>query len=456
MTTNDKQLTPVNPTLPARRAPAVEGELALPTDTLQPMRVGLWVLGLGFGGFLLWAGLAPLDEGVPAQGMVTLDTKRKAVQHQTGGIIRNVLVGEGQQVKEGDPLLVLDDAMAKAGFESVRQRYLGLRAMEGRLLAEQSGAAKITFHPDLLKASNDPLIQTQMDNQAQLFRSRRAALDAELRGAAENLAGQEAALRGNADMQRNRSRQRDLLLQELEGIRDLVAEGYAPRNRLLELERNEAELGSLLADLQSGSERLLRGIAEMKLRITQRREEYRKEVDTQLADVQREVLVDAEKYKAAEGEFARTVIRAPSEGQVVGLAMQTVGGVVAPGQKLMDIVPRDEALLIEAQVPPQFVDRVKTGMVTDVRFSAFAHSPSLVVPGKIDSVSGDLISDPHSGAAFFLARLSVTPEGLKELGDRKLQPGMPVEVIIKTGERTVLEYLLHPLTKRMSASMKEE
>ena len=162
-----------------------------PADTGRAARIGLWALGLGFGGFLLWAGLAPLDEGVPSHGMVAIDTKRKAVQHLSGGIVKAVLVKEGDVVKEGQTLIQLDEATARANHEAVRQRYLGLRAMQGRLLAEQGGAGSISWHPDLKAEASDPLIQSQMTTQEQLFRSRRAALQGDLQGIEESIRGQE-------------------------------------------------------------------------------------------------------------------------------------------------------------------------------------------------------------------------------------------------------------------------
>lgn len=434
--------------------PALEGELILPTDTSQPARVGLWVLGIGFGGFLLWASLAPLDEGVPTQGMVTIETKRKAVQHLSGGIVKQVFVKEGQFVKNGDPLISIDNAVSLANYESIRQHYLTLRAMEGRLLAEQSGLGKISFHPDLLKASSDAYIQQTMNNQQQLFQSRRMSLQADIDAIKESIQGQEASIQGAEGVLKARNSQLTFLQEELKGVRDLVKDGYAPRNKQLELERMAAEAVGSIADLQGNILRSQRAIAEMKQRSIQRTQEYRKEVDSQLSDVRREVQADADKYQAASQDLERTLIRAPSEGQVVGLAVQTVGAVIASGQKIMDIVPRNEALLLEARVPPHLIDKVQAGLEVDVRFSSFAHSPSLVVQGKLDSVSTDLIVEPQT--AYYLARISITPEGMKELGSRQMQAGMPAEVVIKTGERTVLQYLLHPLLKRMAASMKEE
>ena len=425
-------------------------------DSGRPGRIGLWALILGFGGFLAWAALAPLDEGVPATGMVAIDTKRKAVQHLSGGLVQEVLVREGDEVQEGQLLIRLDSAVARSNYESVRQRYLGLRAMQGRLLAEQSEQASITFHPDLVAASTDPLIRQQMQNQEQLFMTRRSLLRSDLQSIEESIQGQEGLLLAYKGMLENRTSQLRLINEELGHLRGLVKEGYAPRNRQLEMERMVADSSTAIADLMGNTERARRSIGEMRQRALSRKQEHRKEVETQLADVSREVLADNEKMRAVTDELARTEIKAPASGQVVGLAVQTVGGVVQPGQKLMDIVPKGAPLLLEAHVAPHLIDRVHADLPVDVRFSSFAHSPQLVVGGKVVSISADLLTEPQTNVSYYLARVQVTPEGLEHLGKRQLQPGMPVEVIFKTGERSMLTYLLHPLTKRLAASMTEE
>lgn len=441
-------LTGANPAGLADTVPAA--------DRSRPGRVGLWALVIGFGGFLLWAGFAPLDEGVPSSGLVSIDTKRKAVQHLQGGIVKEVLVREGERVKEGQPLLKLDAANAKANFESSRQRYLSLRAMQGRLTAEQVGAASIAFHPDLKAAAVDPLIRQQVVTQEQLFQARRSALRADLQAIQEGIHGQQALVQSYDSMLGSRRSQLALVTEELKSTRDLVKDGYAPRNRQLELERMLAELNSSMAELLGNTTRAQSMILELRQRLVQRQQEYRKEVETQLADVTREVQSEEGKFHALEADLERIEIKSPAAGQVVGLSVQSGGAIVAPGQKLMDIVPDDQVLVLEARVAPHMIDRVHAGLPVDVRFSAFAHSPQLVVEGKVDSISGDLLTDPQSGAAYYLARATVTPEGVKKLGTRQMQPGMPVEVVFKTGERSMLTYILNPLTKRIAASMKEE
>lgn len=421
-------------------------------------RAGLWVLGGGLALFLVWAALAPLDEGVPTQATVAIDTKRKAVQHLQGGIIREVMVREGDEVKEGQPLVRMDDAVAKANFEATRQRYLGLRAMEARLMTEQMGRDRIEFGAELRTESSDPLIARHMATQEQLFATRRAALRADLQAIEESIRGQEASIQAMSGMQESRQTQRRLLQEQLSSIAGLVKDGYAPRNQMLELERQVAEVTTAITDLQGNQARAKQAIAELRQRALARQQDYRKETDSQLADVAREVQSDEGRFRAYRDDLERTLIKSPATGQVVGLMFQTVGGVVPPGQRLMDIVPEKESLLLEAKIPPHLIDAVQPGLPTDVRFSAFAHSPQLVVEGKVLSVSADLLSEqtPMGMMTYFLARVQLTPEGMKGLGKHQIQPGMPAEVIIRTGERTVLAYLLHPLTRRVAASMKEQ
>ena len=428
------------------------------SDTGRAARIGLWALGLGLGGFLLWAGLAPLDEGVPSQGTVMIDTKRKTVQHLSGGIIQKVAVQEGQTVKEGDTLIELDSATARSNYESVRQRYLSLRAMQGRLTAEQADKDVITFHPDLLEARSDPLIQIQMQTQSQLLLTRRNSLRATLQGIEESIQSQQGLLTTYEGMLSQRRNQLALIQEELKNTRSLVAEGYAPRNRQLELERQVAEVNTSIVELNGNTLRAQRAIAELRQQAQVRRQEYRKEVETDLANVLREVQSDAEKLAAVKNDLERTEIRSPATGQVIGLAVQTIGGVIQPGQKLMDIVPEDAALLLEARIDPHFIDRVHAGLKTDVRFNAFAHTPQLVVEGEVTSLSNDLLTEQVGSGqvSYYLARVKVTPEGIKKLGTHRLQPGMQAEVVIKTGERSMLTYLINPLTKRLAASMKEE
>lgn len=428
-----------------------------PTDTGRAARIGLWTLGLGLGGFLLWAAFAPLDEGVPTQGIVSLDTKRKVVQHLSGGIVRQVFVHEGEKVRDGQPLITLEDAAARANYETSRLRYFALRAMQGRLEAERAGSDAPRYAPDLLAAAQSELqIRQMVDNQTQLLQSRRASLQAEVQSMEENILGQNALMQSYANMLESRRAQRALLQDELSHTRELVSEGYAPRNRQLELERQSADADVAITELLGNTARSQRAVAELRQKILSRKQEYRKEAEASLAETMRDVDPEGKRYTALRGDLARTEIRAPAAGQVVGLAVQTVGAVVQPGQQIMSIVPPGEPLVLEARVAPHLVDRVHAGLAADVRFNSFAHSPQLVVQGQVASVSGDLLTDAQTNVSYYLARIKLSSEGMKALGSRQLQPGMPAEIVIKTGERSLLTYLAAPLLKRMAGSLKEE
>ncbi len=366
-------------------------------DTRSTVKLGIWILLVGFGGFLLWASFAPLDEGVPCQGTVGIATKRKVVENLRGGSVERVNVREGQMVQQGEVLILLDSQTARARYDETHQHYLGMRSMADRLQAEMSGAASISFHKDLLNDPDRQLARQNMENQRQLFLSRRTSLN--------------------------------ILNEQREAIASLVREGYAPLSQQHELELK-------ISDFKSGTA-------------------------SQLAQVQLEVEADGEKTKALAAELADTEVRSPASGQVVGLQVQTVGAVIQPGQKIMDIVPLHEGLLIDTKVPPHLIDSIKKGLPVNVSFASFSHSPQLVVDGVVESLSKDSVTEPQvnpamPGATYYLARISVTPEGMKSLGKHEMQPGMQVQVVIRTGERSLLTYLLDPLLQRIRPSMKEE
>ena len=445
--------------LPAE-TPITEGQLKLAgeaiTDTRRPISIGLTILGVGLAVFLLWAFLAPLDEGVPAAGTVAVESKRKVVQHLTGGIVKKILVKESQEVEAGEPLVLLDDTTSKANFDATREQYYALQAQTDRLHAEAIKADKVTFSQPLLDAADDPVANQNMVSQRQLFLTRRAALQGELaildasaRSAEEQIRGVEAQARGKKE-------QLKFVREQLEGSRELAKEGYLPRNRWFEDERLAADLQASTTELQSSVIRATNMAIEAKQRLAQRQRDFQKEVETQYSDYRREAMVAAEKFRAAREDYARTVIKAPVDGYVNGMGAFTEGSVITPAARLMDIVPKDEALILEVKIDPNIIDRVHVGLPVDINMHAFANDPGLVLEGEIESVSPDLIFENNPNfPPHYLGRVRVTTEGLKKLGSRVLQPGMPAQVMIKTGERTLVQYLLKPLVMRVAASMKE-
>lgn len=426
------------------------------TDTRRPIAIGATILLCSFLALLLWASFAPLDEGVPAAGMITVESRRKLVQHMTGGVIRKVLVSEAQEVKAGEPLILLDDTTVKANYESARQQYYSLQATADRLQAEVVHADKISFSSGLLSAKDDPSVAENMNLQQQLFLTRRTALQGDIAilnsaqlSAEEQIQGLEAQARGKKEQLR-------LVSEQLEDSRALAKEGFLPRNRLFEEERLAADLHASSTELQSTVLRAKNNAIEARQRAAQRQRDFQKEVETQHSDYRREAMVSAEKMRAAKEDLARSVIRSPVDGVVSGLSAITEGGVVGPGARLMDIVPKDEALILNVKIDPNVIDRVYPGLPVDISMHAFANDPSLVLDGIVDSVSADIVSDnaPNS-PAHYLGRVRVTPEGMKKLGSRVLQPGMPAQIMVKTGERTMMSYILKPLLMRLRSAMKE-
>lgn len=423
--------------------PQAGAETPLPNDTGWSIRVGMLILLLGFGGFMLWATLAPLDEGVPAQGMVVVEGKRKTVQHLAGGVVKELNVKEAQLVKAGDILLRLDDTIARANYDATLQTYYALLAQEARLTAEQTQSGQIRFPDILTKATDSPeRAKEYMSAQQGVFNARRAALQGELAVLAEAATSQEELAKGLSE-------QITYLKPQLEGMRDLAKEGFLPRNRQLETERQ-------YADLQANVARAKSSVASARLNIIQRRNDYRKEVDTQLADVKKEMASYAERVRSAREEFERTTITAPADGSVTGLMAHTVGGVITPGQKLMDIIPIGEGLILEIQVPSHLIDRLHAGMPADITFQSFVNLPNLVIDGQLISISADIMTDPNPNMPpYFLGRVAVTPEGMKKLGNHQMQPGMPASVVVKTGSRSLIDYLLKPLKRRIAQSLTE-
>jgi len=421
----------------------------LPQEANRFLRWGGIVLLLFFGGFLIWAATAPLDSGVPAPGITIVESKRKTVAHLTGGIVKEILVKDMQEVREGQPLILLDDTYASAHYQSARKEYYALLAIKARLEAERQGAKVVTFPSELTAATElSDEAARQMAQQQALFASRRQALTSELRL-------YEEAAQTNEQNAMARKAQFQFLQEQLAGMRSLASEGYAARNTQLELERQAVELRNqiVLSERQA---------QEARLRAQARREDYRKEVETQLAETTKQLAIVEERLRAAKEELERTVIRAPASGYVNALAVHTVGGVIRPGEPLMEIIPKDEKLIFEVQVPPQHIERVHPGLIAEVQLANFHDLAGKVLEGIVTSVSADLVTDRMAGLGgqpvppHYVARVELTKNGWATLGaNRRLQPGMPVTVLVKTGERTFLQYLIKPIWERLHSAVKE-
>lgn len=437
----------------------VEDAGAVATDERPVVRFGMATLAIGFGGFILWAALAPLDQGAPGSGVVIVDSKRKAIQHLKGGIVESIHVRDGARVKAGDLLVRLNDRDIRAQLEIARGQYWAVKATEVRLLAERDNKPKLLFPGDMVEGGKtDTRAAEAMRAQEQLFVARRASLTNELGAMDEQIASLNEQIRGLQSLETGKKKQIELLEKEANALRGLVEEGFVPRNKLYELERSLADLsgsrGNDLASIQSARA----SIGQIQLRKIQRQQDFRKEIEAGLTDAQRDVGIGLDRLRAFQDEFNNIEIRSPADGYVVGMATNTIGGVIAPGALIMEIVPEDDKLVIDAQLPVNLIDKVQIGNMAVVHFQVvLGGGKQPAIEGKLVQVSADRITDQRSGAPYYSARIEITPKGQEELAENKIVPlaGMQTDVVIVTGERTLLDYLLRPLSSRIVSGMKE-
>ena len=423
----------------------------------RPARWGIWLVIAGFGGFLLWSWLAPLDAGVVATATVKVTSKSKAVQHLSGGTVEAILVQEGDVVAKGQEVVRLDSLRALAEQGAVSAQYIVSKTVENRLEAERDNRAVVNFDPELLKRfRGDQRLMAAMDLQQRLLDTRRAGLAGEISILEENLAASAVQLKGLQQVYSARGSQINFLNQELQGTRVLAAEGYVPRNRLLELERSNADLAAGQAENLNNIARVRSQTTEIKLRILQRQHDYLKEVESQLTDTAKENTTLADRLRALDYEVTHTVIRSPIDGMVQALSIATVGGIIQPGFKIMDIVPLNEPLQVDAMIPVQAIDKMVPGLAVDIAFPAFNHARTPNIPGRVKTISADRLLDEASKEPFYLAQVEVTPDGMGLLGTNHIRPGMPASVTIKTGERNMMSYLLKPMLDRVDSSFKEQ
>lgn len=429
-----------------------------PTDDRSVRSIGYLILLLAFGVFGVWSALAELDSAAVAPGVVIVDSYRKTVQHLEGGIVKEILVRDGDTVKTGDVLLRLDDTQVRAQMEMVRNQYLNNLALDARLTAEREQQKTITFPEELREASDDPQVKDILAIQTREFEARRAALQGEIAVLEQRIGQLDEQARGLDAMQTIKQKRIASYREEVDDMQKLFSRGLGDKLRLREMERLALELEGERAGHLSDISRAKIQISETRLQIIQRQKAFQEDVASQLRETQAKYFDLRERLRALRDTLDRVDVRATTEGVIVGMGVHTIGGVIAPGSRILDIVPRDERLVVEAQVSPTDIDKMQPGLVTDIRFSAFKSRTTPVVEGTVETVSADRLTDQATHQAYYLARVAVTDAGMETLKSLNLTvlPGMPAEVIIKTGERTFLQYLLQPMTDSLARAFREE
>ena len=424
-------------------------------DNERAQRWGWALLVVGFGGFLAWALLAPLDAGITAAGTVVVSGNRKAVQPLVPGKIVAILAKDGDQVTAGQVLVRFDDTQSRSQLDIAKGQWFTSLATEARLTAERTGSGAPEFSEVLKNESADPRALAAMLLQGQLFSTRRKSLSTELAAMRENMRGLELQMQGTEASMRAKEDQLGVLREQLKNLRNLADDGFMPRIRVQDQERTTSAMSGAIAEDTGSIGRSRQSIAEIKIRMISREQDVRKEVEAQLSDIQRDASSLSSRLQGLQFDVLNTEVKSPASGLVMGVAVHTIGGVVAAGTPMMEIVPRDEVLKIEAQIPPHLIDKIKPGLPVDILFTAFNQASTPKIAGNLTQVSADVLMDPKTNMPFFKASIDVTPEGMVNLRKNEIRAGMPAEIFVRSGERTAMNYLLKPLMDRVRRSMTE-
>jgi HlyD family type I secretion membrane fusion protein len=436
------------------------GPAERPGDSLWRLVRGPFLLGCGVIAFCVvgltaWGGAAPLAGAAVATGQVVVESYRKTIQHLEGGIVREIAVEEGDTVRAGQLLFRLDDTKARTSLDALQGRYFAARAQEARLIAERDEAQEIAFPGELLEATH-PAAPEAMTGQRKIFVARRtwvAGQIAILRQQVSQLREEIAALQQQVESE---TRQASLIGEEMQGVEALVNKGLERRPRLLALQRTAEEIGARRSDHLGQIARAQQKIGEAELQITDLQNKRVDEVMRDLRSTQEDLFDLQEKLLAARDVLDRTVVRAPRDGVIVNRRVHTIGGVVSPGDPVVEIVPQAEDLIIEARVRMDDIDEVRPGLPVQVRLTAYKQRWTPTVEGTVRTVSADRLQDQRSGDGFFVARISLDPVSLAKLPNVQLYPGMPADVFIVTESRTALDYMLSPITASLSRAFREQ
>ena len=445
-------------------APIVEAyQPDLPADDPRlDIRIGATIVVLFFVILLGWAAFAPLDAAVPAQGVIAISGNRQTVQHREGGVVTAINIREGQRVSAGDVLIEMAAPDLKAQERALTSDYLTNLAQRARLMAERAGQR--SFAPPIEVAGLSPEDQVLA---AQALALQRAQLNARIASisAQQSVLGQRSLQLGEqqggySEQIASLREQQRLLADELAGMREIEKKGFASVNRIRALERALADLKGREAAMRSEIARAGEGKGETRMQSVSIETNALEQVATELRDTQARLSDVFPKLIAVREQLQRARVRAPVSGQVVGLSVFTIGGVVAPGQTLMEIVPDRRTLVIQAQVAPNDADDVYQGQEAQVRFVSVHDRTLPLLTGKVRTISADSFTDEKTGRSFFRAEVEVSPEQLRKvggtLGHGQLRPGLPVEVLLNVRKRTALQYILEPLTRNLWGSLREQ
>ena len=428
-------------------------------DARHFVRLGWFAAAAVFGGLFVWSIFAPIDSAIIAPGQMSVETNRKTIQHLEGGVIRKILVKEGQEVRAGDLLIELDDTVSGANVDVLSAQLAESIARYARLLAERDGLSEIpenSFAFEIAPADLDYAVN--LDGQRRLLEARIATRKTQISLLEERIVQQKTRIEGFSTQLRSLREQARLVGEELDGVRRLNAEGFAPTTRVRELERTKEAIAGQEGQIKAASAEAESVINEAKLEIERLKQQSREDAIKESQDLEVQIAGLTERRTAALDALKRSEIRAPESGVVLGLSVHTVGGVIAPGAPVMDLVPKGDQLVVAARIATRDVDKVSPGQAAIIRFSAFNARVTPEATGTVRQVSADSFVDKVTGVQYFLVLIDLPPKAELEkiLRGRELQPGMPAETYIRTGSRPAISYLLKPLADAFSRSLRED
>ena len=419
------------------------------------IRVGLAVIAALVLAIGIWMVITPLSGAAIAPGAVKVDMNRKTLQHQEGGIIKEILVRDGSHVEAGQILLVINDVRVDANYDLLITQLDSEMAKASRLFAESTLGGSVAYARELLSRDQESRVKELMQREYAVFATRRQMLDTQIRLLKEQIEEARREAAGLDEQVAAEKRAIQWQQEELRANQQLAEQGFITNIRLLALQRGVADYEARVGEHRAALAQARQRSGDFELRIASLRNSYMKEAADELKEATAKTYDLRERLRPSLDAAQRQKVVAPVSGEVVDLRITTVGAVVGPREPLLDIVPVNPELIIEARVRPEDITYVKIGGEADVRLSAFKQRITPTVTGKVIYVSADSLTDNKTGATYYLTHVKLTPESLKEAGDLKLQAGMPAEVFVKTPVRTPLQYLLDPLTGFLQRSFRE-
>ena len=441
--------------VPVEGAPSQETDIGF-MSTGDLIAKGRIIILVFFVVLMGWAALAPLESAVMAQGVVVVESHRKAIQHLEGGIVRDILVTDGQEVAAGQLLMRLDDTQARASLDLLNGQSDAYAAQEARLIAERDGHDKIEFPASLVARSSDPKVASAMAGEESTFQARRQTLAKQIAILGQRNGENVRIIAGLKSQQSAVERQIDLMTREIASVQTLYDKGLSTLPRLLALQRQAADLtGQRGQMIQKIAETQL-STGENELQMMNLRNQQLSDVVKDLRDVQTKRFDLLERVHAATDILARLTLTAPVSGKIVELAVHTKGAVVRPGDVLMEVVPRKDVLEVEAHVRPEDRDQVHIGMPARISFSGYRQRRVPSIEGIVNNISADRLVDAHTAQAYFNVSVTVDRSPLKNYPEMRIVPGLPVEVAFNTGSRTALGYFVEPITDVFRRGMREK